>query len=76
MQLKSQGALSPEGFVAACLDAVGPLEVSESTYAELLVQARDGGDVRWDTEADSTASEKRIGIMLALIAASRDYQFA
>ena len=39
VQLKSQGTLSPGEFVAACLDAIGPLEVSESTHAELLAQA-------------------------------------
>ena len=76
VQLKSQGTLSPAEFVAACLDAIGPLEVSESTHAELLAQAQDGGDVGWGTAAESAVSEKRTGVMLALISASRDYQFA
>ncbi len=76
LRLKSQGNLSPEEFVDACLDAAGPLEVSEATRAELLAQARESGEVRWDSAAESEASEKRTGVMLALIAASRDYQFA
>ena len=76
LRLKSQGALSPEEFVDACLDATGPLEVTEGTRTELLAQAREGGEVRWDSAAESEASEKRTGVMLALIAASRDYQFA
>ena len=75
-QLKSQGTLSPEEFVAGCLDAIGPLEVSESTHAELLAQAQDGGALRWNTQKACASSERRIGIMLALITASRDYQFA
>ncbi len=74
--LRSQGDLSPAELVAACLDAVGPLEVSESTHAELLAQAQESGDLSWDSKEDINESEARIGVMLALIAASRDYQFA
>ncbi len=74
--LKSQGTLSPQEFVAGCLDAIGPLEVSDATYDELLAQAQEGGELSWSTEEWSANSEKRVGVMLALIAASRDYQFA
>ncbi len=52
------------------------LEVSESTHSELLDHAQEDGTLNWDTDEERTASEKRVGIMLALIAASRDYQFA
>ena len=52
-----------------------PLDVSDETRVELLDQARSDGDLRWDDETAS-ASERRIGVMLALIAASRDFQFA
>ena len=75
-ELKSKGTLSPEDFVGGCLDAIGPLDVSDSTYSELLTQAKEGGDLRWSGQQESDVSEKRVGIMLALIAASRDYQFA
>ena len=74
--LKAQGTLSEKAFVEECLDAIGPLDVSDATYDELLEQARQGGELRWDTEKESNLSEQRVGIMLALIAASRDYQFA
>ena len=74
--LRNMGPLDPGGFVNGCLDLVGPLEVSEATRAELLDMAREGGDLLWDTEANIRESEKRAGVMLALIAASRDYQFA
>ncbi len=74
--LKSKGTLSPQEFVAGCLDAIGPLEVSEATYSELLGQAQEGGELSWSTEEGCIAAEKRVGVMLALIAASRDYQFA
>ncbi len=74
--LRNMGPLDPGGFVNGCLDLVGPMEVSEATRAELLDMAREGGDLHWDTEANVRESEKRAGVMLALIAASRDYQFA
>jgi uncharacterized protein (DUF1800 family) len=74
--LKARGTLSPEAFVDACLDLLGPLEVGEQTYHELLAQAREGGDLRWETEQDATTSTHRVGVMLALISASREYQLA
>ena len=74
--IKAQGPLSPEQWLDQCLDVVGSLEVSELTRRGLLEHAQDGGGLRWDTEQECNASEKRIGVLLALIAASRDYQFA
>ena len=74
--LRSRGSLAPADFVAQCLEALGPLEVSESTHSELLHLAQEDGNLNWGTDEERTASEKRVGIMLALIAASRDYQFA
>ena len=74
--LRQRGVSSPEEFVDTCLDLVGPLEFSESTRAELLDQAVEDGGLSWDTAEDSETSEQKIGVMLALIAASRDFQFA
>ena len=73
--LRSRGTLSAQEFVDGCLDLIGPLEVSESTRRELLDQAKSGGELRW-SNGESKDSEQRVGTMLALIAASRDYQFA
>jgi len=74
--LRDNGVSAPEEFVDACLDIVGPLEFSEATRSELLDQAAEDGALNWDTEDDSERSERKIGVMLALIAASRDFQFA
>jgi uncharacterized protein (DUF1800 family) len=74
--LRAQGRLSPEAFVDGCLDLIGPLEVCEQTRAELLAQAASEGELRWDTAEESRTSEQRVGVMLALISASREYQFA
>jgi hypothetical protein len=75
-RLRARGNLSPAACVDGCLDLVGPLEVGEETRQELLAQAQDWGELRWDTEQEVSIAEHRIGIMLALIAASREYQFA
>ncbi|MCI0844148.1 MAG: DUF1800 domain-containing protein [Chloroflexi bacterium] len=75
-ELHQRGVSAPEEFVDACLDLVGPLEFSEGTRSELLDQATEDGDLNWDTDEDSESSERKIGVMLALIAASRDFQFA
>ena len=75
-RLRGRGTLPPDQVVDGCLDLVGPMEACETTRDELLAQAQEGGDLRWDTEEDARESERRVGIILALIAASRDYQFA
>ena len=74
--LRDRGELSPEEFVDACLDLIGPMEVSDDAHAELLDQAQEGGDLSWGNEDQARQSEQRVGGLLALIAASREYQFA
>ena len=74
--LKQRGATTPQEFVDGCLDLVGPLDFSESTKAELLDQATEDGGLNWESETESERSKQKIGVMLALIAASRDFQFA
>ncbi len=74
--LRERGVSSPEEFVETCLDLVGPLEFSESTRGELLDQAAEGGGLKWDTPEDCEKSDQKVGVMLALIGASRDFQFA
>ena len=71
-RIKVLGNVSPKEFVDSCLDLVGPLEVEERTYRELLSLAEGGGELRWDLEG----SARRIGDMLAQIAASKEYQMA
>ncbi len=74
--LRARGTLSPEEFVDACLDLIGPLDVGADTRNELLGQAAEGGDLSWETEEAASAAEHRVGVMLTLISASREYQFA
>ena len=74
--LRERNAATAADFVETCLELVGPIEVSEITRRELIEQAEEGGDLRWDSDENARESEQRIGVMLALIAASRDFQFA
>ncbi len=74
--LRARGTLTPEEFVDACLDLIGPLDVGADTRTELLGQAAEGGDLSWETEEAASAAEHRVGVMLTLISASREYQFA
>ena len=74
-RIRSQGTISPEQLVDSCLDLIGPAEVEERTRQELVAQADHGGEVRWGNESESEASARRVGEMLRLIVASREYQF-
>ena len=75
-RIKAQGTITATKFVDSCLDLIGPLEVIETTRQELVTLAEhQGGDLRWDTGEVSSNSARRVGDMLALITASREYQF-
>jgi hypothetical protein len=65
--------MSPEEFVESCLDQMGPLPVSGQTRGELISQAESEGAVNWEDGYDDSA--RRTGEMLALIGATREYQF-
>ncbi|MDA0264840.1 MAG: DUF1800 domain-containing protein [Chloroflexi bacterium] len=75
-RIRSKGNMPPKAYVGACLELLGSLRVNEATYIELMTHAMAGGDLTWDTPEEVKASEKTVGKILTLIAASRDYQFA
>ena len=70
-----ESSLSPAELIDGCLDLVGPL-VSAETRSALLRHAESDGQLRFDTEAERENSSARIGDMLQLIVATREYQFA
>ena len=74
--LKSRGTLSPSEFLDGCLDLMGILELGSTTYQEFLTHTSEEGNISWETTHDASESERRVGIMLAMISASREYQFA
>jgi Protein of unknown function (DUF1800) len=75
-RLKAKGTLSPEQLVDGCLDLLGPVEVGSDTRQELVDQAKGWGQLRWDSEVSAKTADKRVGEMLQLIVATREYQFA
>jgi uncharacterized protein (DUF1800 family) len=70
-RLKAKGNQTPEQLVDNCLDLMGPLEYSDETKSELLEQARSNGDLNWA----APEAEERVGQLLQLIVAMREYQF-
>ncbi len=63
-------------MVDECLDLMGPVQVEEGTKEELVSLAHRAGDVTWGSEDEAKASSQRVADMLALIASSREFQFA
>ena len=81
-KIKNRGSsLSPKEFVEACLEEVGCLIVSQSTFESLESHARTQGDLKFylpeEARPDQAAcSEGRVTEMLQLILSTREYQMA
>jgi len=71
-RLTAMGELSPDAFVDALLDLMGPLRVGDNTRRALLDFASKGGALR--LEAGDRAAGQRVGEMLSLIVATREFQ--
>jgi hypothetical protein len=71
-RMRDLGELTPDQFVDASLDLMGPLRVSDSTRRALLDFANKGGALKL-TPGDR-AAEQRVGEMLSLIVATREFQ--
>ena len=69
-------SVSSSDLVDRCLDILGALDVGTDTRETLLKYVESGGECRFDTEAAREKMSARIGRMLQLIVASREYQFA
>ena len=68
--------LGPEELVDTVLDLAGPLQVQPETRQALVELAAKDGEVRFGSDDDRQKSEERIGRLLRLTVASREYQFA
>jgi uncharacterized protein (DUF1800 family) len=70
------GLLTPEQLVDRCLDLLGPITVSPDTRITLVEYASRQGklDLRGHQPADE--AEQRVGNLLRLMAASREFQLA
>ena len=74
-RVKGMGDLGAEASVDVCLDIMGPLEVHPQTRDELIVKAELDGGLKWETEDATRESARKVLDILALIAATREYQF-
>ena len=71
-RLKAKGTLTPTALVEGLSRSDGTAgSRDDETLEELMGQAQSGGDLSWDA-ADA---EQRVGEMLQLIVAMREYQF-
>ncbi len=70
-----EGPVSPERLVDLCLDAVGPMEVSEETRQGLVEYAQRWGDLRFQGQ-ESPRAEEGVVTMLQLVVTTREYQLA
>jgi len=52
------------------------VEVGPDTKQELTAQAKEWGQVSWDSEANAEIADQRAAEMMQLIAATREYQFS
>jgi hypothetical protein len=75
-RLRDQGARSPQQVVDACLDLLGPLEVTSQSRDEVIDFAREQGEFLWDSEEAARSSIQRVGELLQLIVSLREYQYA
>ena len=74
-RVEARGITDPEAVLDACLELLS-VEVGEQSRGELMAQATEGGAYNWSTPNDAAKSAQRVGVLMALIGASREYQFA
>ena len=70
------GVLSPEQFADGCVDLLGPIDVADDTRSVLVDFASRQGELDLRERQPGDESERRVGNMLRLIAATREYQLA
>jgi uncharacterized protein (DUF1800 family) len=70
------GTLTPAQLVEQCLDLVGPLVVDDETRAALVAFAARDGELQLQGHQPGDASEQRVGNLLRMIAATREFQLA
>jgi hypothetical protein len=68
------GTLTPAQLVDQCLDLVGPLAVDDETRTALVAFAARDGELHLQGHQPGDASEQRVGNLLRMIAATREFQ--
>ena len=70
------GILHPTALAKGCLDLLGPIDASEATQEVLVNYAARQGDLDLNGHQLGDEAEQRVGNMLRLVAATREYQLA
>ena len=76
-KLRAAGdVLTPEQAVDLCLDALGQFETGTDTRRNLIAYANRWGNLHFDRPDSLPCCQQRVGELLQLIAATREYQLA
>jgi uncharacterized protein (DUF1800 family) len=70
------GSLTAEALVDQCLDLIGPLEVSDATREVLIEFANKQGEVNLAGHQPGDDAEQKVGDILRLMTATREFQLA
>ena len=70
------GVLEPSDLADRCLDLLGPIEVSDETHSVLVQYANRHGSLDLNDHKPGDEAEQRVGNMLRVVAATREYQLA
>lgn len=70
------GSLTSEALVDQCLDLIGPLEVSDSTREVLVEFVNKQGGVNLEGHEPGDEAEQKVGDLLRLMTATREFQLA
>ena len=68
------GAISAEMLVDACLDAIGPMPVLDSTRQGLIDYATKWGALEFDDDGAAADAAQKIVTMLQLVVTTQEYQ--
>jgi uncharacterized protein (DUF1800 family) len=75
-RLAEGGNLTSEALVDQCLDLISPLEVSDATRAILIEFANKQGEVNLEGHQPGDDAEQKVGDILRLMTATREFQLA
>jgi len=75
-RLAKDGSLTAEALVDQCLDLIGPLEVADATRKILIEFANKQGEVNLEGHQPGDDAEQKVGDILRLMTATREFQLA
>ena len=70
------GSFTPDTLVEKCLDLIGPVEVSDTTWTALLEYAEHLGEISLKDHQEGDDAEKGVAGLLSLAAATKEFQLA